>query len=507
MFKKVLIANRGEIAVRVIRACKELGIKSVAIYSSADKKAVHRVYADEAYYIGKSDPRDSYLNIDKIINLAKRIDVDAIHPGYGFLAENAEFAKRCNEEGIIFIGPKPKAIKIAGSKVHSRKEMQDAGVPTIPGSPKLEDVDDAIKWAEKVGYPVAIKASGGGGGIGISVAYTESELEDAFKRSKKLGENYFRDPTIYLEKYLERPRHIEVQILADEHGNVIHLGERECSIQRRHQKLIEEAPSPIVTEDVREELGKMAVKGAKKIGYTNAGTFEFLYEKGNFYFLEINARLQVEHTITEIVTGIDIVKYQILLAAGEELRHNQEDITFRGHAIECRINAEDPINFYPRSGKIVYYRSPGGIGVRVDSGVHMGYTIPPEYDSMISKLITYGETREEAIARMRRALYEYVIDGIETNIPFHLAVLHDEEFIKGNTHTKFVTERNISSKVRKYIEVYEALKRRMTVMFQEEEFSTAEISAILAAIEKLESESEETSIESRIWRAVFNLGA
>ncbi len=506
MFSKVLVANRGEVAVRVMRACRELGIRSVAIYSSADKKAIHRVYADEAYYIGKADARDSYLNIDKILDVARKADVDAIHPGYGFLAENAEFAERCEEEGFVFIGPKPDAIRIAGSKVRARKEMISAGVPVIPGSPKLESVEDAKKWAEKLGYPVAVKASGGGGGIGISVAYSETELEEAFEKSKKLGESYFKDSTIYLEKYLAKPRHIEVQILADEHGNVIHLGERECSIQRRHQKLIEEAPSPAVNDEMRERLGEMAVKGAKKIGYTNAGTFEFLYEDGKFYFLEINARLQVEHTITEIITGIDIVKQQILIAAGGELEYEQEDITFRGHAIECRINAEDPINFYPRSGKIVYYRSPGGIGIRVDSGVHMGYTIPAEYDSMISKLIAYGMSRSEAIVRMRRALREYVIEGVETNIPFHLAVLDDEEFVKGNIHTKFVEERKIAEKVAKYVEVYESIKSKLSAVFSESEFSDAEIAAIIAAIEKSEEEVD-LNIEERIWSTVFQLGS
>ena len=506
MFSKILVANRGEVAVRVMRACRELGIKSVAIYSSADKKAIHRVYADEAYYIGKADARDSYLNIDKILDIARKADVDAIHPGYGFLAENAEFAERCEEEGFVFIGPKPDVIRIAGSKVRAREEMISAGIPVIPGSPKLESVEDVKEWAEKLGYPVAVKASGGGGGIGISVAYNEIELEEAFEKSKKLGESYFKDSTIYLEKYLAKPRHIEVQILADEHGNVIHLGERECSIQRRHQKLIEEAPSPAVNDEMRERLGEMAVRGAKKIGYTNAGTFELLYEGGKFYFLEINARLQVEHTITEIITGIDIVKQQILIAAGRELEYEQEDVTFRGHAIECRINAEDPINFYPRSGKIVYYRSPGGIGIRVDSGVHMGYTIPAEYDSMISKLIAYGMSRSEAIARMRRALREYVIEGVETNIPFHLAVLDDEEFIKGNIHTRFVEERRIAERVAKYVEMYESIKSKLSDVFSESEFSDDEIAAIIAAIERSEEEVD-LNIEEKIWSAVFQLGS
>ncbi len=379
-------------------------------------------------------------------------------------------------------------------------------MPVIPGSPKIDTVDEAMEWAEKIGYPVAVKASGGGGGIGIVVVNSPEELEDAFRKSKKLGESYFKDSTVYIEKYLKRPRHIEVQILADHHGNVIHLGERECSIQRRHQKLIEEAPSPALNEEMREELGKLAVKGAKEIGYTNAGTFEFLYEDGNFYFLEINSRLQVEHTITEVVTGIDIVKYQILIAYGEELRHRQEDVTLRGHAIECRINAEDPVNFYPRSGRIVHYRSPGGIGVRVDSGIHMGYRIPEEYDSMISKLIAFGETRREAIARMKRALYEYIIEGVETNIPFHIAVMNDEEFVKGNIHTKFVEERNIAEKVKDYMMAFRPIKARLDEIFMESEFTREEISAVVTAIDLYEQE-EEYGIEEKIWQAIFSLGA
>jgi len=505
MFSKILVANRGEIAVRVMRACRELGIKSVAVYSSADRKSFHRVYADECYYLGKADPRSSYLNIDRIIEIAKKSGAEAIHPGYGFLAENAEFAERCEEEGIVFIGPSPEVIRIAGSKVRSRESMHKAGVPVIPGSPKLESVDEAREWAEKLGYPVALKASGGGGGIGIVVINNPEELEEAFRKSKKLGEKYFKDSTVYLEKYLAKPRHIEVQILADHYGNVIHLGERECSIQRRHQKLIEEAPSPALNEEMREELGKLAVKGAKEINYTNAGTFEFLYENGNFYFLEINSRLQVEHTITEIVTGIDIVKYQILIASGEKLRHRQEDIRIRGHAIECRINAEDPVNFYPRSGRIVHYRSPGGIGIRVDSGIHMGYRIPEEYDSMISKLIAYGENRMEAIARMKRALYEYIIEGVETNMPFHLAVMNDEEYVKGNIHTKFVEERNIAEKVKEYMASFRTIKAKLDEIFRESEFSEEEISAIVTAIDL--HEGRENEIEQRIWQAIFSLGA
>ncbi|MDK2875984.1 MAG: pyruvate carboxylase subunit [Archaeoglobaceae archaeon] len=473
MFRKILIANRGEIAVRVMRACRELGIKSVAIYSSADVRAFHRVYADEAYYIGKAEAKQSYLNMDKIIEIAKKSGAEAIHPGYGFLAENAEFAKRCEEEGIVFIGPSPKVIKIAGSKIESRERMKEAGLPIIEGSGEIKDVDEALRVAEKIGYPVAVKASGGGGGIGISVAKGPEELEEAIYRSRKLGENYFNDSAVYIEKYLSKPRHIEVQILGDEYGNVIHLYERECSIQRRHQKLIEETPSPALSEEERERLGSLAVKGAKSIGYTNAGTFEFLYENGRLYFLEINSRLQVEHPITEVVTGVDIVKNQILIASGEELRYDQEDIKPRGHAFECRINAEDPINFYPTTGKIVHYRSPGGVGIRVDSGVHQGYKIPEEYDSMISKLVAFGENREEAIARMRRALYEYIIEGVETNIPFHLAVFYDEEFVKGNIHTKFIEERRILEKVKEYKDTSRRIKNKLDEIFRETEYAEA----------------------------------
>ena len=486
MFKKILVANRGEIAIRVMRACREMGIKSVAIYSSADRRALHRLYADESYYVGEAEAMKSYLNMDRIIEIAKKCGAEAIHPGYGFLAENAEFAKRCDEEGIVFIGPKPKVIEAMGSKVNARRMMEEAGLPVVPGSPALKDVDDAVKWAEKIGYPVAIKASGGGGGIGITIVWNENEIEDAFNRSKKLGEKYFGDPIVYIEKYLPKPRHIEFQVLADEHGNVIHMGERECSIQRRHQKLIEECPSPAVDDETRERMGKLVVKGAKHIGYTNAGTMEFLYYEGNFYFLEMNTRLQVEHTITEMVTGVDIVKYQIRIAYGEELQHDQEDIVMRGHAIECRINAEDPIEFLPRTGRIIYYRSPGGIGIRIDSGVHMGYRIPKEYDPMIAKLIAWGENRMEAIMRMRRALYEYVIEGVETNIPFHMAVLNHEAFVRGDTHTKFIEEHNIREEVRKYVVEMHPVKKRFEEMFVtarpvEEEEIAAMASAIAYA--------------------------
>ncbi|MEM2086828.1 MAG: acetyl-CoA carboxylase biotin carboxylase subunit [Archaeoglobaceae archaeon] len=497
MFQKILVANRGEVAVRVMRACRELGIKSVAVYSSADRRAFHRVYADEAYYIGRAEAKNSYLNIDRIIEIAKKAKAEAIHPGYGFLAENAEFAERCIESGIDFIGPSPEVMRIAGSKIISREKMQEAGLPVIPGSSELKSLDEALKFAEKIGYPVVVKASGGGGGIGISVARKPEELEEAFYRSKKLGENYFRDSSVYIEKYLSKPRHIEVQVLGDEYGNVIHLYERECSIQRRHQKLIEETPSPALSKEERRRLGELAVKGAKSIGYTNAGTFEFLYEDRKIYFLEINSRLQVEHTITEVVTGIDIVKNQILIASGEELRYEQEDIKPRGHAFECRINAEDPINFFPTTGRILHYRSPGGVGIRVDSGIHQGYKIPEEYDSMISKLVAFGESREEAIARMRRALYEYIIEGVETNIPFHLAVFYDEEFAKGNIHTRFVEERGIIERVKEFISISKKIKEKLDEIFRETEYTEM--------LSERQAEVKGNGNDEKIWRVISQL--
>jgi pyruvate carboxylase subunit A len=475
MFRKILVANRGEIAVRVMRACRELGIETVAVYSTADTTSFHRVYADECHWIGEAEPKESYLNMDRIIDVAKKTGCEAIHPGYGFLAENWEFALRCEEEGIKFVGPKAETIRAMGSKLNARKLMEEAKVPVIPGSSEIKSVDDAYKFAEKMGYPIAIKASGGGGGIGISIAWSDEELEAAFRRSKKLGEKYFKDPAVYIEKYLPKPRHIEFQILADEHGNVIHLGERECSIQRRHQKVIEESPSPVVSEEVRQEMGEIAARGAKYIGYTNAGTMEFLYYDGKFYFLEMNTRLQVEHPITELITGIDIVKYQLRIANGEELLLEQKDVRFYGHAIECRIYAEDPIAFMPRTGKIVHYRSPGGVGVRVDSGIHQGCEITPYYDPIISKLSVWGMNRIEAIQRMRRALYGYIIDGVETNIPFHIAVMNNEAFVKGETHTNFIEEQNIKEEVRRIKEEIQPLKKRLSEIFWEPKAEKVEL--------------------------------
>jgi len=454
MFKKILIANRGEIAVRIIRACQELDIKTVAVYSQADEHALFTSLADESYCIGPPQASKSYLNIERIIKVAKKSGAEAIHPGYGFLAENPEFARACEENGIVFIGPPAKAIEAMGSKINAKRIMKKAGVPVLPGSDgPVEDIEEALAIAREIGYPVVVKASAGGGGIGMGVAYNEEELKEVIESTQSIAKSAFGDPTIFIEKYLERPRHIEIQILADKYGNTIYLGERECSIQRRHQKLIEEAPSPIMTEDLRREMGEAAVRAAKAIDYCNAGTVEFLYYDGNFYFLEMNTRIQVEHPITEIVTGIDIVKEQIKIAYGEELPYKQEDIEIRGHAIECRINAEDPLReFVPSPGRIKYYRSPGGPGVRIDSGVCSGAEIPPYYDSMIAKLITYGRDREEAIARMRRALKEYIILGVSTNIPFHRAVMEEEDFKKGNISTHYIEDHKeyLREKIRKY---------------------------------------------------------
>lgn len=502
MFKKILVANRGEIAIRIMRTCRELGIKSVAIYSSADEKALHRYYADEAYYVGKSHPKESYLNIETILKIAKQSGVEAIHPGYGFISENAEFAERCEEEGIVFIGPSSDVLKISGSKVESRKRMISAGIPVIPGSPDLKTVDEAYDWAEKIGYPVAVKASSGGGGIGITIARNESELETALTKSRSFGEKYFRDPTVYIEKWLTKPRHIEVQILSDG-KKFVHLGERECSVQRRNQKVIEETPSPVVNEEIREEIGKIALRGAKSINYKNAGTFEFLYENGNFYFLEINARLQVEHTITEIVTGVDIVKEQIKIAYGSDLEFDQSDITFLGHAMEFRIYAEDPINFLPVGGRIEFYRSPGGFGIRLDSAVHIGCRIPDEYDPMISKLTVFGRNRLETIARARRALTEYVITGLTTNIPLHMAILEDEEFIRGNVHTRFIEERRITERVPSYVEKYIEAQERLSRVFVEYETEKLR-EKIRKAYRTIQVQNGE--IEEKLWRIYTSLG-
>lgn len=442
MFKKVLVANRGEIAIRIMRACKELDIETVAIYSDTDEKALFTMYADEAVPLGSSILADSYLNIDKIIAIANELGVDAIHPGYGFLSENCKLGEECAKNGITLIGPRKEAIEAMGDKITSKQLMIENGVPTVPGDKEpIEDIELAKQKARDIGYPVIIKSSAGGGGIGMRTVYDEEELPRAIESTQNIAQSTFGDGTVYIEKYIERPRHIEFQVLADNYGNTIHVCDRECSIQRRHQKLIEEAPSPIMTDELREKMGASAIKAAKAVNYNSAGTVEFMYSNGEYYFLEMNTRIQVEHPITEVITGIDLVKEQIKIAAGEELSIKQEDIGVTGHAIECRINAEDPLKeFVPTPGKIVGYRSPGGIGVRMDSGVYTGYTIPSIYDSMISKLITWGADRDEAIARMQRALYEFIIVGIPTTIPFHKALMKNKNFRDAKLHTGFIEE-------------------------------------------------------------------
>jgi len=442
MFDKILIANRGEIAIRIMRACRELDVKSVAIYSDADKTSLYTNYADERYALGNPSPSQSYLNIDKIIDIATQSGAEAIHPGYGFLAENSELGKQCEKNGIVLIGPNGKVIESMGDKITSKKLMRKAGVPVIEGTDTgVTDIDEAIEIADSIGYPVIVKASAGGGGIGMRTVYERDELVRAIESTQSVASTNFGDPTVFIEKYIEKPRHIEFQILADDCGNTIHVADRECSIQRRHQKLIEEAPSPIMTDELREKMGASAIKAAEYIDYTSAGTVEFLYSGGDYYFLEMNTRIQVEHPITEITTNIDLVKEQLKVASGGELSYCQEDVKVTGHAIECRINAENPLaDFAPNPGKITGYRSPGGPGVRLDSGVYMNYTIPTFYDSMISKLIAWGRDRNEAIARMKRALSEYIILGVNTTIPFHKALMRNEQFINGKLHTHFVDD-------------------------------------------------------------------
>lgn len=442
MIKKLLIANRGEIAVRIIRACRELEIESVAVYSEADKDALHVQLADEAYCIGPTLSKDSYLNFTNIISVAKLTECQAIHPGYGFLAENADFAELCRECNIIFVGPTPEAISKMGTKDIARETMKEAGVPIVPGSQGIiKDEADGIKLANEIGYPVIIKATAGGGGKGIRVARDEAELIKGINITQQEALTAFGNPGVYIEKYIEDFRHVEIQVLADNFGNTVHLGERDCSIQRRLQKLLEETPSPALDSEIREEMGNAAVKAAKAVDYTGAGTIEFIYDYRNrkFYFMEMNTRIQVEHPVTEMVTGVDLIKEQIKVASGEPLKFKQDDIQFDGWAIECRINAENPEkNFMPSPGKINMYLPPGGLGVRIDSAAYPGYTIPPFYDSMIAKVITYGSTREEAISRMKRALSEFVVEGIHTTIPFHLKLLSHEKFVEGDFNTKFL---------------------------------------------------------------------
>lgn len=491
MFKKVLIANRGEIAIRVMRACRELGISTVAVCSEADKNALFAKYADEAYLIGPAPSSQSYLNMDAILEVAKNTGSDAIHPGYGFLSENPVFAKRCEEEGIIFIGPPSHVIAEMGSKIRARNLMMKAGVPVVPGTKDaVDNAEEALKVVEEMGYPVMIKASAGGGGIGMKVVHCRKEFLTSFSSTRQMAGSAFGDSSVFIEKYVEEPRHIEIQILADSYGNIIYLSDRECSIQRRHQKLIEEAPSPIMTPELRAQMGEAAVRVAKTIGYVNAGTVEFLYSKGNFYFLEVNTRLQVEHGITEMVTGIDIVREQLRIAWGEKLEIKQEDIVIDGHAIECRINAEDPLNdFAPSPGRIRGYRSAGGPGVRVDSGVHTGYTISPYYDSMISKLCVWARTRDIAIARMERALYEYVVVGVKTNIPFHKAVMRNPAFRRGDFTTSFIEEQNILESVE---EVVKADAEKGATLASALESKDKKVAAITAAVYAYVSMAQKT---------------
>ncbi len=440
MFNKVLIANRGEIALRIIRSCKELGIKTVAIYSTADENSLHVHFADESVCIGPAPATESYLDFRKIIGAAEITGADAIHPGYGFLAENAAFADACEDSGIVFIGPNSNMIRSMGDKVEAKRMMKKAGVPVVPGSDDpVKDENEAWEIAEEIGFPVIIKAASGGGGKGMRIVYEKKDFLRMLNMAMQEAKASFGDERVYIEKYIENPRHIEFQMLADNHGNVIHLGERECSIQRRHQKLLEESPSPVVSSEMREKMGGICSNALKEIGYRSAGTMEFIYKNGEFYFIEMNTRIQVEHPVTEWITGIDIVKEQIKIAYGDKLSYSQKDVVFNGHSIECRINAEDPDrNFMPSPGKISSVHVPGGPGVRVDTHVYGGYSIPGSYDSMVAKLITWGHTREEARLRMLRSLDEFVIEGIKTTIPFHKKLLQDERFIKGEFDTGFI---------------------------------------------------------------------
>lgn len=443
MIQKILIANRGEIALRIIRACRELGIKTLAVYSEADVQSLHVQLADEAICIGGPRSADSYMRADRIISAAEIGDVDAIHPGYGFLSENSKFAEQCESCNIRFIGPKSQTIRIMGDKAVAKQTVRKVGVPTVPGSEgPIDSEAEAMKVARKIGYPIIIKAVAGGGGRGMRIAHNDVSFAKEFHVARAEAEKVFNNGSVYIEKFIQNPRHIEFQILADSHGHVVHLGERDCSVQRRHQKLIEESPSPFLSADLRKKMGKMAVRAAEAAEYENAGTIEFIVDsKGQFYFIEMNTRVQVEHTVTEEVTGVDIIKEQIWIAAGEKLHFDQKDIEFRGHAIECRINAEDPArNFIPSPGTIGLYYAPGGHGVRVDSHAYSGYTIPPYYDSMIGKLVAHGDNRKMALERMYRALSEYLIRGIETTIPLHKAILSDPMFIAGKATTGYLEE-------------------------------------------------------------------
>lgn len=433
MFKKILIANRGEIALRIHRACHELGIKTVVVHSTADANGMAVRFADETVCIGPAPSKQSYLNVSSIISAAMISGVDAIHPGIGFLSENAEFAETVTEHGLKFIGPTADHIRIMGDKITAKKMAVELGIPVVPGSDgEIATEEEAVRVAKEVGYPVLIKAAGGGGGKGMQVARSEADIVDAFNMAKTEAEVSFGNPVVYMEKYLDKPRHIEVQLLGDQHGNVVHLGERDCSLQRRHQKVLEEAPSTVITPELREKIGLVCTNAMAKIGYEGLGTIEFLYQDGEFYFIEMNTRLQVEHPITEMITGVDLVREQIMVAAGNPLPFKQEDIVFRGHAIECRINAENPDSFLPSPGKITDYHTPGGLNVRVDSALYSGYTVPPHYDSLIAKLIVLGKDREGCIRRLRRALEEYVIGGIHTSIPLHQRLIEEADIQAGD---------------------------------------------------------------------------
>ena len=440
MFEKILIANRGEIALRILRACRELGIKTVAVHSEADTHAKYVRLADESVCIGPPPSAQSYLNVPAIISAAEVTDAEAIHPGYGFLSENADFGERVEQSGFVFIGPRPETIRLMGDKVSAKDAMKAAGVPCVPGSEGAlpEDPKEIVKVARAVGYPVIIKAAGGGGGRGMRVVHTEAALLNAVTTTRAEAQAAFSNPVVYMEKFLENPRHVEIQVLADQHGNAVYLGERDCSMQRRHQKVIEEAPAPGIDRKAIAKVGERCAEACRKIGYRGAGTFEFLFENGEFYFIEMNTRLQVEHPVTEFITGIDLVQAQIRVAAGEKLWFRQRDIEFRGHAIECRINAEDPFKFTPSPGRITNWHTPGGPGIRVDSHVYNGYTVPPHYDSMIGKLIAYGDTREQAIRRMRIALSEMMVEGIKTNIPLHQTLMLDPRFNEGGTSIHYL---------------------------------------------------------------------
>ncbi|MBX3679746.1 acetyl-CoA carboxylase biotin carboxylase subunit [Cognatazoarcus halotolerans] len=440
MFEKILIANRGEIALRVLRACRELGIKTVAVHSEADIEAKYVKLADESVCIGPASSTLSYLNVPAIISAAEVTDSEAIHPGYGFLSENADFAERVEQSGFVFIGPKAETIRLMGDKVSAKDAMKAAGVPCVPGSDGAlpDDPKEIVKIGRAVGYPVIIKAAGGGGGRGMRVVHTEAALLNAVTTTRAEAQAAFGNPIVYMEKYLENPRHVEIQIMADQHGSAIYLGERDCSMQRRHQKVIEEAPAPGIDRKLIAKIGERCAEACRKIGYRGAGTFEFLYENGEFYFIEMNTRVQVEHPVTEMITGVDIVQAQIRVAAGEKLWLRQRDIVFRGHSIECRVNAEDPFKFIPSPGRITNWHTPGGPGIRVDSHVYNGYTVPPHYDSMIGKLISYGDTREQAIRRMRIALSEMAVEGIKTNVPLHQELMLDANFVRGCTSIHYL---------------------------------------------------------------------